>query len=94
MESEHRNLRRCRVQPRSRRGRHRAHSIVGVSDVRVVIVTGCTPAQGAALEIGSTLIGDLTIGEDAYVAAGAVIIHGVPAESPVAAVPATVKKRT
>jgi sugar O-acyltransferase (sialic acid O-acetyltransferase NeuD family) len=49
--------------------------------------------EGAVLGIGSTVIEHLTIGEDAYVAAGAVVIRDVPANSLVAGVPATVKKR-
>ena len=49
--------------------------------------------EGAVLGIGSTVIEHLTIGEDAYVAAGAVVIRDVPANSLVAGVPAMVKHR-
>ncbi len=47
---------------------------------------------GAVLGIGATVIEQLTIGEDAYVAAGAVVIRDVPAKTLVAGVPATVKR--
>ena len=66
--------------PRSRRaGRGTAHPIV--------VCDGCWIGAGA------TLLGGVTIGAGSIVAAGAVVRGDVPADSLVAGVPATVKKR-
>ena len=60
---------------------------------RVALAGNVHVGTGSDIGIGASVIQGITIGEWAVVGAGAVVIKDVPANSIVAGVPATVKKR-
>jgi acetyltransferase-like isoleucine patch superfamily enzyme len=53
-----------------------------------VSLTGPTLADGVSIGANATILPDVSIGEDAFVAAGAVVCEDVPPRTLVAGVPA------
>lgn len=57
------------------------------------LASGTRLGKGAVVGLGATVINECTIGEEAFVAAGAVVTQNVPPLTLVAGVPAVVKKQ-
>jgi len=71
------------------------HIDVGKSSLASVYPRCTTPViieEGAYIGAGATILSGITVGRESVIAAGAVVIHDVPAHSVVAGIPARVVK--